>query len=168
MSTEKVLERATLVFLILRRQVLLARKTRHIGSGRWNGYGGGLNLKEDLISGIVRECNEESNIRLDPAGLIKMAEVTFHNNKTDGGKFSCLVHVFTAERWEGEPHDSEEMATPTWFAFDELPFDEMMPADRIWLPLILSDQLIVGEAEYTPFQRSLLRPMIITRVASFT
>ncbi|MBI4136155.1 MAG: NUDIX domain-containing protein [Candidatus Vogelbacteria bacterium] len=56
MPIEKVLKEATLVFLVRAGKVLLARKTRHIGEGRWNGYGGGIDSGENLIQCAIREC----------------------------------------------------------------------------------------------------------------
>lgn len=41
MRKEKVLENAVLVFLLKGDEVLLAVKTRNIGAGCYNGYGGG-------------------------------------------------------------------------------------------------------------------------------
>ena len=167
MPIEKTLLEATLVFLVRAGRVLLARKTRHIGEGRWNGYGGGIEEGESLEQCAIRECQQESGVEIDPADLKKVAEVTFHNIKTDGKKFSCLVHVFITECWTGEPKESEEMATPTWFPFDLLPTQEMMPADSVWMPLILSGKKIIGEAYYGPFQKTLLKPVVITEVSSF-
>ena len=168
MPIEKVLKEATLVFLVQDKKVLLARKTRHIGEGRWNGYGGGVEKGQSLIECAISECEQESSgVKILPADLQKVAEVTFHNIKTDGEQFSCLVHVFIAERWVGEPVESEEMATPTWFPFDQLPVTEMMPADSIWVPLVLSGKKIIGEAHYGPFQKTLLKPVVVNEVRDF-
>lgn len=147
--------------------MLLARKTRHIGEGRWNGYGGGIDPGENLIQGAIRECRQEAGIDIAAADLRKMAEITFHNNKSDGGQFSCLVHVFIVEHWSGEPRATEEMIDPTWFPFNQLPFSEMMPADPIWIPFVLSGKKIRGEAHYGPFQGKLLKPVVVTEVVGF-
>ncbi|MFH1170184.1 MAG: NUDIX domain-containing protein [Candidatus Vogelbacteria bacterium] len=148
-------------------KVLLARKTRHIGADKWNGYGGGIEGKESLAQCVIRECQQESGVEIDSADLKKVAEVTFHNTKTDGEKFSCLVHVFITEHWVGEPRESEEMVMPTWFSFDQLPVAEMMLADSTWVPLVLAGKKIIGEAHYGPFQKKLLKPVVITEVSSF-
>lgn len=149
------------------KEVLLARKTRHIGKGRWNGYGGGLEPGENLLTCAVRETRQESGLEVSSTDLEKVAEVTFHNTKSDGRNFSCLVHVYIISRWRGEPRASEEMMEPTWFPLANLPVSQMMPADSIWLPLILAGKKIIGTAHYGPFQRSLLRPVEITEVGRF-
>ena len=79
MPTEKVLNEATLVFLVRGEEVLLARKTRGIGEGRWNSYGGGIEEGESLECCAVRECKQESKIEIKSADLQKVAEVTFHS-----------------------------------------------------------------------------------------
>ncbi len=167
MPIEKTLKEATLVFMIKNGQVLLARKTRHIGEGRWNGYGGGIEGAETLTQCVIRECEQETGVEISAADLEKVAEVTFHNNKSDGSKFSCLVHVYLARRWSGKPQESEEMASPTWFPLDQLPISDLMPADPIWLPLIFSGKKIVAEAHYGPFQRELLQPVAVKEVTGF-
>lgn len=167
MPTEKVLLEAALVFLARSKKVLLAKKTRHIGEGRWNGYGGGLEPGETLVSCAIRETQQECGVIIRPQDLEKVAEVTFHNTKTAGEKFSCLVHVFVTKNWHGEPKESEEMASPTWFAFDRLPVAEMMPADTHWVPLVLAGKKIIGRAHYGPFQRELLEPVSLKEVDSF-
>lgn len=167
MPIEKTLLEATLVFLIRGKQLLLARKTRHIGAGKWNGYGGGIEHGETLTQCAVRECWDESGLEIEPEDLEKVAEVTFHNTKGNGEKFSCLVHVYLARKWVGEPSKSGEMATPTWFSFSELPLTEMMPADPFWLPLVLSGKKIIGEAHYGPFQGKLIAPVFVKEVGSF-
>ena len=167
MTTEKVLLEASLVFLIRNKEVLLAKKTRHIGEGCWNGYGGGVELGETIVFCAIRETEQECGVKINPKDLKKVGEIAFRNDKSDGKKFSCLVHVFTAESWAGEPKESEEMASPTWFDFDHLPTSEMMPADKHWVPMVLAGKKIIGEAHYGPLQRELLEPVLIQEVSSF-
>ena len=166
-QSEKTLFEATLVFLIKEQRVLLARKTRHIGGGCWNGYGGGPEPNETLPFSAVRELKEESGVIVNPRQLEKVAEMTFHNTKSDGSKFSCLVHVYFARSWKNEARESEEMITPRWFPFHQLPTNEMMPADAVWVPIILSGKRIVGEAWYGPKQKELLSEVLIREVEGF-
>jgi 8-oxo-dGTP diphosphatase len=167
MPIEKTLLEATLVFLVKDGKVLLARKTRHIGAGKWNGYGGGVEPGQSLIECAISECQQESGVEIRPADLQKVAEVTFHNTKTNGEKFSCLVHVFTTEHWIGEPKESEEMSKPKWFPINQLPVTEMMPADSVWVPLVLAGKRIIGEAHYGPFQEDLLKPVVVAEADTF-
>lgn len=167
MPEEKTLITATLVFLVRDDLVLLARKVRKIGAGKWNGYGGGIEGEETTFQCAVRELGEEAGVESDPNDLEKVGEVTFHNTKSDGSKFSCLVHIYLLRRWAREPRASKEMADPTWFEIHRLPVAHLMPADPFWLPLILSGKKIVAEAHYGPFQAELLAPVKITEVDRF-
>ena len=97
-----------------------------------------------------------------------IAIVDFHNTNSDGHSFTCRVHVYFVSQWEGEPQETEEMLTPTWFDKDALPLDGMMPADREWLPIILQGKKILAEAHYGPFQKTLLRHVKFRQVDSFS
>jgi hypothetical protein len=54
-----------------------------------------------------------------------------------------LVHVFVVHAWQEEPVESDEMR-PAWFAFDEIPFDQMWDDNRYWLPQVLAGQRLSG------------------------
>ena len=47
--------------------------------------------------------------------------------------------VFVAHDFTGTPTETEE-AVPLWTAIDAIPFDEMWPDDRYWLPLALREE----------------------------
>ncbi|MEK9157644.1 MAG: NUDIX domain-containing protein [Patescibacteria group bacterium] len=167
MLEEKILLHATLVFLMKPKKILMAKKARKIGAGLWNGYGGGINEGEDSRVAAVRELEEESSLHTDPKDLEKVALIDFYNTKTDGTKFICRVHVYFATIWSGGVKETEEMLQPTWFYLDKLPLDEMMPADREWLPPLLAGKKIIAKAYYGPFQKELLGVVEIKEVASF-
>jgi hypothetical protein len=96
-----------------------------------------------------------------------MAIADFHNTKSDGQKFVCRVHIYIVKKWTGEPKESEEMLTPTWFAIDRLPFDEMMPADDKWLPYIFEGKKILVKAHLGPFQKTSTGGVSILEVDNF-
>jgi 8-oxo-dGTP pyrophosphatase MutT (NUDIX family) len=161
---EKVLLEATLCFLRRGNMLLLARKTRHIGAGCFNGYGGGLEGREDPKKAMIRELFEEAGILASSDDLEKVAEVHFYNTKSDGTVFVCKCHVYHLWTWKGEPKATNEMAEPTWFTLDKLPFDEMMPADSIWLPQTFNNKKIVATIHYGPFQKELIGPVLMKEV----
>jgi 8-oxo-dGTP diphosphatase len=171
-TEEKVLVNATLVFLVTEdNEVWLAKKAAKIGAGCWNGYGGGIEAGESKEESAIRETREESGVEIHEDNLRYGGYVDFHNKKSDGSCFVCRVHVFVAREWVGTPREIKngsgevEMLTPTRFGFNELPVEELMPADPFWLPEVLKGKRIIGKAWYGPFQKELLRPVEITAYA---
>lgn len=166
MQEEKVLFKATVCLPIKDGRVLLGMKTRKIGMGCWNGYGGGIEDGENVLECAVRELEEESGLKTQQKDLEKVAIVDFHNEKSDGSMFISRVHFFLLKDWEGEPRETEDgaMITPTFFDYDNLPYDKMMPADREFFPFILSGKKVLVESHYTPFQKELKREVKIQEV----
>ena len=163
---EKVLLEATLVFLLRGKEVLLAIKTDKIGAGKWNGYGGGPEAGETILDAAVRELEEESGLKVKPENLEKKAIVNFHNTKINGEQFTCRVHVFITREWEGEIKETKEMIRPTWFPIDQLPLEELMPADPDWLPFIFTEDKIEADAFYGMKQSVKLAPTQIRVVTA--
>lgn len=167
MDEKKLLE-ATLGFLVKDGKVWLAVKTRHIGKDRWNGYGGGVESEDrNLIECLKRETKVECKVEIKGGTTEKVAIINFYNTKSDGETFVCKVHVFLIKDWEGVPQESEEMATPTNFEINNLPFEQMMPADKEWLPLILEGKKLIAEYYYSPFQKKLIRERKIELIEKF-
>lgn len=166
MEEEKTLLNATLCFLVKSGKVLLGFKTEKIGKDCWNGYGGGINDGETPKQAALRELEEESGVIVLPEFLEKTAIIDFHNTKSDGSVFICRVHVYLASKWTGEPQATNEMTNPMWFDVSQLP-DKMMPADKEWLPIVLSGKKIMATAKLGPFQKTLLGKVELQRVDSF-
>ena len=74
-------------------------------------------------------------------GLEKIAVIDFFFPHKP--EWNQTVHTFFVRRWIGEPKESEEMR-PQWFPMSAIPYDSMWPADRHWLPLVLSGKKITG------------------------
>ncbi len=169
MEQEKVLFNATCCYLLRDGKILLGLKTQKIGKGCWNGYGGGIEAGEHPKEAVVREFAEESGgVIIDPSSMEKIGIGYFHNTKSDGETFMCIVHFYTATAWEGEVRESEEMVTPTWFDINSLPLHLMMPTDREWLPVALAHgKKIVIRSRLGPHQKELLAPSVIEFVEVF-
>ena len=46
---------------------------------------------------------------------------------------------YIAYAFIGEAKSTDEMRCPTWFDIDHIPYDEMLPADRDFLPQIIAN-----------------------------
>ncbi len=131
---------ATLCLLVKKengsvRELLLAMKKRSFGVGKWNGVGGKVDKEKDksILDAAIRETKEE--IGVDLVNPEKVAVMRFRFPYKE--EWDQDVHVFLAERWKGNPEESEEMA-PKWFKVSEIPYDKMWDDDRYWLPHILA------------------------------
>lgn len=122
-------------------QVLLAMKKRGFGVDLWNAPGGKIESGETPEQNAIREAEEEIGVmvtKAEPAGIM-----TFYFPNEEYSP-NWKVHIFRAISWEGEPRESEEMK-PKWFNTSELPFDQMWPDDRYWLPPVLKGQSVKAD-----------------------
>lgn len=163
---EKTLKEATVVFPVRDGKVVLGVKTRKIGMGCRNGYGGGVEEGDASIeAAALRELEQESGLVGAVADLDKVAVCHFTNTKSDGTTMVATVHIYILRAWTGEPRATEEMADPRWFSVDSLPLDAMMPADKDWVPRVLAGERLIVRASYGPFQKELLSPVTIAAVS---
>ena len=123
----------TLCLAIRNEEVLLGMKKRGFGAGRWNGFGGKLEAGETIEAGACREMLEECGVAIE-----QMEEVGIHEFEFAANPGEILeVHVFRVDDFSGEPIETEEMR-PQWFAFADIPYDDMWPDDRFWIPIFLA------------------------------
>ncbi|MEK7649491.1 MAG: 8-oxo-dGTP diphosphatase [Patescibacteria group bacterium] len=134
-------ERKILTLCIVEKtgQILLGMKKRGFGEGRWNGFGGKVELSEAIEESAKREVREEAGIEpteLEERGVL---DFEFQNDPK-----ILEVHIFQVIAWKGVPKESEEME-PQWFDIEKIPFDQMWPDDRYWLPLFLEGKKFGGK-----------------------
>jgi len=128
---------ATLLFVVRGDEVLLIRKKRGLGAGKYNGPGGRLEPGETPLACAIREVQEElcvTPLEIEPAGELSFQFV-------DG--YALHAHLYRAYGFTGTPTETDE-ATPHWFRVDALPFDEMWQDDRLWLPRVLARESVRG------------------------
>ena len=121
--------------------VLLGRKRRGMGYGKWNGFGGKIEPGETMRECAVRELYEECGLLAAPRSLVLAGDLYFH--QPSDPSWSHAGAVYFLHCWDGEPAVSDEME-PRWFSPDALPYEEMWEADRIWLPMMLAGKKIRG------------------------
>src|SRR3989344_4607404 len=129
----------TLVLLHQGNLILLGQKKRGFGAGRWNGFGGKVEPGETMRAAAQREVQEECGLQV--SNLVQRGQLAFtfaHD------PLVLDVHIFSAEEFTGEPHETEEMK-PRWFAIADIPYDTMWTDDRHWLPLFLQGKSFVGQ-----------------------
>jgi len=142
---------ATLCFLLRGNEVLLIRKKRGFGAGKYNGVGGRVEEGESPEEAAVREVLEEVGVRvleLEPAGKLE-----FYSTSS---RPDWVVYVYKSRRFEGEPRPSDE-AEPRWFSVRSLPFEEMWADDRLWLPHVLAGHRVKGRFWFNEDYSALLR-----------
>lgn len=135
------MEATTLVFVRRGEEILLGRKLRGFGSGKWNGFGGKLQPGEDVTAGALRELAEEAGLTAQAEDLVRIADLQF--DFAAAPELNHPAAVFLLERYAGEPVVTEEME-PRWFAQTALPYAQMWSADAVWLPRVLAGRYVRG------------------------
>jgi len=128
---------ATLVFLIKGNpvnEILLGYKKAGFAQGKFNGFGGKVEVGETVERAAVRELEEETGIRVAEQDLQQAAHLTFVFPFMP--EWDQIVHVFLARRWAGDPAESAEMK-PAWHKAARIPFASMWQDDPHWLPRVL-------------------------------
>jgi 8-oxo-dGTP pyrophosphatase MutT (NUDIX family) len=136
------MQHVTLMFLRRDGQLLLAMKKRGFGMGKWNGAGGKVEPGETPLQAAIRETEEE--VGVSPKQPRKVAEIDFYI--TTEPDFNNYAHIYVADEWRGDPHETEEMR-PQWFPLDAIPYATMWGDDSAWLPDVLAGKRF--KATYT-------------------
>lgn len=161
----KTVELSALIILTnsQKRQILLGKKLRGFGTGKYNGFGGRLESPEidpTPAHGAKRELMEEANISVPlhafEKGSVGVLTFTFED-KMD---FSMVVHLFHVDVRLEESGNDVTMANtisnaesvvidpnciqpcdeiiPEWFEWSNIPLHKMFADDSIWLTRFLS------------------------------
>ncbi|KAJ8609168.1 hypothetical protein CTAYLR_008408 [Chrysophaeum taylorii] len=134
----------TLVECMRGGEVLLGLKKRGLGVGKWNGFGGKVEVGESAYEGAKRELREECGLEAEDLEWRAMLLFTFR----DSGKL-MRVHVFVADKFKGEPVETDEMR-PMWFHKSEIPYADMWADDLYWLPKLLAGDKFMAWFDYMP------------------
>ena len=146
---------ATLCLLIKPNKILLGMKKRGFGKGRWNGYGGKVEDKENIVFATVRENFEESG--LIHLNIEKVAEIKFYfTNAPFGKSWDQVVYIFISREWKGTLRESNEIL-PKWFSFNDIPYSKMWNDDTYWLPKVLEGKKLVGSFTFGKDNSTILK-----------
>jgi 8-oxo-dGTP pyrophosphatase MutT (NUDIX family) len=124
------------------KEVLLGMKKRGFGTGKWNGFGGKIELGETAEQGAIRELEEESGLVVSAENMLRRGYLVFNMKES---KKIMKVHVYEAWNWNGEEAESDEMR-PQWWREDSIPFELTWKDDKFWLPLLLESKSFTGRS----------------------
>ncbi|KAL0486239.1 oxidized purine nucleoside triphosphate hydrolase [Acrasis kona] len=124
----------TLVFIVEDKKILLGMKKRGFGVGKWNGFGGKVDVgKETIEEAAQRELQEECG--LTALDLQQRGIIFFEFEKEIDELFE--VHLFMATKYSGTAAETEEML-PEWYDLDDIPYRFMWVDDKHWLPIAIA------------------------------
>lgn len=162
--------KATIVYIIdpETNEVLMAKKVRKVGIGCWFGYGGKIDETETASECIIRETREESDgvIHLVEEKLELVAQIDFYKGKdmapeVDEPIFSTFCYrIFQNKLDVGTPLTTEEMANPTWFPVDNLPWSEMKVGDELFVPHILAGTPVKGWIHFSTDSKEIIESCV--------
>lgn len=145
------MQKATVIFLVKNGTVLLAVKKKKVGKGRLNGFGGKPDNGETLRACAVRELFEESGkgFVVEERDLKPRARIKFFNQENDPDIPDMDVVFYVVEKFEGFAKETDEMGMPEVYPFGEIPFEQMMKADKYFVPNILRGECLTGVVNFT-------------------
>lgn len=117
-------------------QILLQKKRRGFGRGKWNGPGGKIELGETPEESVIREVEEETGLKIKRVKKAGELEFIFPDKNINN-----YCHAFICDDFEGKPEDNGE-GELKWFDKKELPFDKMWDDDKYWLPKVLIGEYV--------------------------
>ena len=126
---------STLCYVIQGDQVLMlhrVKKKNDVNKDKWIGIGGKFEAEESPDECLLRECREETGLRLTSWQC--RGVVTFLQEGGEGE----YMYLFTAEEFEGNLHDCPE-GDLQWVSREFLYGLPMWEGDRIFLDLLWQD-----------------------------
>lgn len=105
-------------------QILLARKGRGFGKGKWVGFGGKVSSGETVEQANTREMMEETGVRVDEARKIGLILFTFDC----APEYYLEVHLFESNAsFDTITLNDEYVGDPVWFPVESIPFSVRVP-----------------------------------------
>lgn len=111
---------------------------------KWNGYGGKQEPNETILETAIRELKDESGVVGLQDDLELIARISFFWTKKETSTPDMIVYIFFLSIFSGEPKEGVEMGEPQFFFPDEIPYHEMIPADKLFFMKLLAGRKLVG------------------------
>jgi hypothetical protein len=138
----------------------LARKKQniHTNDGKelvdstlWNSYGGKWQKGDKSIKATAkRELYEESGgVKVLLHDLMLGARIEFFWPGNESNVRDMEVFFFTAYKYSKYPQESDSMGPPQLFTAYSAPYKEMMPADDVIIPMLMSGKNARGQIRFT-------------------
>ncbi len=128
-------------------KILFGMKKRGHGQGKWNGFGGKVEKGETIEQGAIREMKEESGIEISKMNKLGIIDFEYQD-----GSGNMKVHIFDVKEFKGSPIESAEMK-PKWFDVNKIPYNQMWPDDKYWLPMFLNEKKFEGKFIFDKFNK---------------
>ncbi|XP_014255447.1 7,8-dihydro-8-oxoguanine triphosphatase-like [Cimex lectularius] len=119
-------------------QLLLGLNKRGFNRGKWTGFGGVVQPKEDLKICALKNTKDQCGISVEKLEKVGKVEV-----KIAGVQEVVQMHIFISDTYSGEVKPSKDMQ-PEWFSLKDLPYKSMWPDANYWLPHIVKGEKIKG------------------------
>ncbi len=121
--------------------VLLQKKARGFGVGKWNAPGGKVDKGEDTRDSVTREVREETTL-----SVFNLKEIGFHEFVfQDKEIWNNRCYIYITKDFRGKPKDMGE-GELKWFPIDEIPLEEMWDDDKYW-----TKEMLKGKFKNTRF-----------------
>lgn len=152
------LQNTTLCLVVKDSRILLGRKKKKIGKGKYNGFGGKVKRGESAEKGAMRELHEETGgklvgeygIRATAYALVGQITYIFPHKP----EWDQVMHIYLVSLWEGTPRETDEM-TIEWFDIKDIPYDQMWENDRKWLREVLQGKKVRGRVSHTNEEKTI-------------
>jgi 8-oxo-dGTP diphosphatase len=144
------MDRATLCYLFNDNDVLLIKKKRGFGKGKYSAPGGKIEDDEQPSETAVREVKEETDLTV--YDLNKVGKLTLVAGKNP----VMLVYIFTSRRSFGTAIESDE-AIPRWFSCENIPYDRMWADNKYWMPNVLNRVRFRAKSVFDESMKELIR-----------
>lgn len=129
-----MIEWQTLVGVInIHGYLLFGRKQTGVGKGRLTWPGGKLDGHASLHDCAEAEVRHKTGLNVDFLQRYGVIE-TIH---ADAPHLRRQVHIFLTRDHDGNLRASQELTDLRWIDYEDFPWEQMWPSDRLWMPLVL-------------------------------